>query len=213
VRDPTQPDQIIIVGAGGFGREVRDLATDAGLNVRGFLDDAPREVPPLHVPVLGTPAWDGEPDVPHVIAVGAPAAKAQLSRTVEGSGRTPAQPLVHPTVQIGRDVSIGDGAIVTAGCILTTNITIGRHVILNLGCTVGHDALIGDYVSAMPGVHISGNVSLGSGVFLGTNSAILEGVTVGDGATVGAGAVVTADVPPDTTVVGVPARPLARRAP
>lgn len=121
--------------------------------------------------------------------------------------------LVHPNADVGSDsrygdqaVRIGDGAIITAGNIVTVNIKIGKHVHLNLDCTVGHDAVIDDYVTISPGVHISGNVHICTGAFVGTGASIIEGVTIGEGVVVGAAACVVRNVPPYTMVVGIPAR-------
>lgn len=83
---------------------------------------------------------------------------------------------------------------------------IGKHVLINLTCTIGHDVQMGDYCSVMPGVNISGNVTLEEGVYIGTGAKILNNVTIGARTIVGAGAVVTKSLPPDCTAVGVPAR-------
>ena len=202
--------RLILVGAGGFGREVRDLASDCDRRVIGFLDDDPA---PAFSELIAEPIVDVEgasfpKDVPFVVAVGNPATRRSLVERVLSLGHEVAAPLIHPSVMLGSHVAIGIGSMITAGTIITTNVRIGDHVIINLGCTVGHDATLGDLVALMPGVHVSGAVELGEGVFVGTNAVILEGVTVGEGATVGAGAVVTRDVSAGATVVGVPARPL-----
>ncbi len=94
---------------------------------------------------------------------------------------------------------------------MTTNIRMGRHVLLNLNCTVGHDTVLGDYVTVSPGVNISGRVRLDDGVDCGTGASILPGVAVGHDTRIGAGSVVTKDWPPELTLVGVPARPMAPR--
>ncbi len=99
-----------------------------------------------------------------------------------------------------------EGCILTAGARVTTNITLGRHTQLHVNCTIGHDSVLDDFVSVYPGATVSGNVHLAEGVTIGTGANVLPGVTVGAGAFVGAGAVVTADVEPGVTVVGVPAR-------
>ena len=207
--DPTNR-RIVIVGAGGFGREVRDLVGQLsdGSVLAGFIDDADTFPVPLGAAHLGGIETDAVRDAGFVIAVGATKPKRAIAARLGRAGRVPASPIVHPMAVIGTGNDIGRGSVITAGCVLTTNIRVGEHVILNLGTTVGHDAVIGDFVSAMPGVHISGNVTLGAGVFIGTNAAVLEGVVVGEDATIGAGSLVNKDVAPGTTVVGVPARPL-----
>ena len=103
-------------------------------------------------------------------------------------------------------VRLGRGNVVTAGCVFTVDIEVGDFNLFNWTVTVGHDARIGTACVINPGAHVSGFVSIGDRVLVGTGASILEGRTVGGDARVGAGAVVTHDVPPGVTVVGVPAR-------
>ena len=89
--------------------------------------------------------------------------------------------------------------------IATTDIEIGAHVAINLDCTIGHDTVNGDYVTASPGYHISGCVTIGRNAFLGTGASILEHLSVGAHAVIGAGAVVTRDIVDHALAVGMPA--------
>lgn len=118
--------------------------------------------------------------------------------------------LIHPTAIVGNSkyISIGEGSIITAGCIVTVNVEMGKHVILNLCCTVGHDTVIRDYCSFMPGVNISGEVNIGECVYVGTGAKIINQVHVGQNTIIGAGAVVSKSLPADCTAVGVPAKPI-----
>ena len=86
-------------------------------------------------------------------------------------------------------LEIGSGSIIAPGCTLTTNIVIGRHVHINIGCTVSHDARIDDFATLSPGAHISGHVHIGSDVFIGTGACIING-SEGAPLIIGAGAVV-----------------------
>jgi sugar O-acyltransferase (sialic acid O-acetyltransferase NeuD family) len=115
--------------------------------------------------------------------------------------------LIHPSVLLGDEErnNIGDGSIICAGVILTTNITFGSFVIINLSCTIGHDVKIGSYSSIMPQCSLSGFIELGELVYIGAGGRILPGLKIGTGATVGAGAVVTKNVLEEKTVMGVPA--------
>lgn len=201
----------LIVGAGCFGRELREhLALHANIELVGFLDDRPPDSsgPALIAPYLGSVASPEHLDVPCIVGVGYPSPKRAVLAALREEGRPLAGPLVHPRAELGRDVELADGVIVAAGVVATTSIRLARCVSLHPGALLGHDVTCGQYVSVMPGAAVSGNVTLEEGVLVGTNAAILEGVTVGAWATIGAGAVVTKDVAPGSTVIGVPARPL-----
>jgi acetyltransferase-like isoleucine patch superfamily enzyme len=116
---------------------------------------------------------------------------------------------------MSRFVEVGRGSVITVGNILNVNVRLGQHVHVNLDCTIGHDAVLEDYATLAPGVHVSGWVFIKEGAYIGTGAVIINGtedkpLEIGAYAVVGAGAVVTKDVPPGVTVVGVPAKPLSK---
>ncbi len=214
--------QLVIVGAGGFGREVLDVveamnAAGAEIEFAGYVDDVGTSVPLLErrgAPYLGTVERlvDGstvDAGAGFVIGIGAGDVRRRLAGILTGAGRRPLV-LIHPMATVGGDCRIGEGCILTAGVRVTTNITLGRHTQLHVNSTIGHDSVLDDFVSVYPGATVSGNVHLGDGVTIGTGANVLPGLTVGAGAFVGAGAVVTSDVAPGTTVAGVPARQVNR---
>lgn len=195
-----------IVGAGGHGREAHAVALQAArwTSVSLFDDGAgdPERLGRLGLTIAGNVARSLEADE-LVIAIGDPSTRRSID---ERLGDHRGAVLVDPSARIGADVELGAGAMVYPQSTITTNVRIGRHSHVNCGCVVSHDVRIGDHVSLSPGVLLNGAVTIGDGAFLGTGAIVLPGVRVGQGAVVGAGAVVTEDVPPDTTVVGVPAR-------
>lgn len=198
---------LVIVGAGGHGREVLDVAEACGEAFAGFVDDGQPDLEPLRrrgATLLGGLDVLAGHDGPVVLGVGDGGVRGRLARALAVRW---ARPLVHPAATLGRDVEVADGTVVAAGARLTTHIVVGAHGYVGPNATIGHDAVLGDFVTVLPGATVSGDVRLGHGVTVGTGANLRQGVVVGEHAVVGAGAVVVADVPSGVTVVGVPARP------
>jgi sugar O-acyltransferase (sialic acid O-acetyltransferase NeuD family) len=206
---------VVILGAGGFAREtywvfLEDNAEKKKWNVIGFVDDNPK----LHgtelcdIPVLGGFDWleqNAGNRFQVICGVGNPRLRKAIAARAAALGFDFCT-VVHPDVRMSRWVELGAGTIVTAGSILTTQIKIGPHTIVNLDSTIGHDTIVGAYCNINPGCHISGCVKFGDGVDFGTGAVIVHGKSVGDWSVIGAGAVVADDIPSHVTAVGVPCR-------
>ncbi len=210
--------QLVIVGAGGFGREVLDWARQSeafGRDwiVKGFLDDNPRALDAHRtgVPLLGDVAGHvPAPDEVFVCAMGRIGAKRRCVEAIRARGGAFTR-VIHRTVVVGGAVALGTGVILCPGSIVTANAHVGDFVTINLQSTVAHDAVVGDWCQLHCHVDITGGVVLGEGVLVGSHASVLPGVQVGAGATIGAGAIVMRDVPAGATVYGPPARVLGAK--
>lgn len=215
--------QIAIYGAGGFAREVAWLVESCNeavvhYKIVCFIDDDETHHGLVlnDVPVMSLAETVAcFPSVRVVSGVGSPQIREKVMAKTAEAGLTFGT-IIHPRVEQSRWIKIGEGTVICAGNILTTNITLGHHVQINLGCTIGHDVVMGDHTTLAPGVHVSGWVHFGQRVYVGTGAVILQGthdapLIIGDDAVIGAGAVVTKSVLPGVTVVGVPAKPLQKR--
>jgi len=209
---------LIVVGAGGFGRETLDVIeaiarVGAGpqYNVLGVVDDRPSDVNLNRLAArgyrwLGTvaEALAGTPGY-YAIAIGTPSVRSRVADQFDANGWQAAS-LIHPAAVVGSVASIGDGCIICGGVQLSTNTSLGRFVHLNPNATIGHDSRLADFVSVNPGAIISGEVTIASGVLVGAGAVVLQGLSVAKDTTIGASACVTRDVPEAVVVVGVPGR-------
>ena len=212
-------EEIVVIGAGGFGRETLDVieaineANGTGRwHVVGVVDDSPAPVNLERLRArayeyLGSVARNLETREPatYAIGIGSSSARARMVADLDGSGWSAAT-LVHPSASVGSAAVIEAGVVVCGGVQVSTNVRLGRHVHLNPGSIIGHDSQLGDFVSVNPGAIISGEVTVGSGVLIGAGAVVLQGIAIGSGATVGASACVTRTVMPESVVKGVPAR-------
>ena len=207
---------LIIIGASGFGREVAWLVerinkVNPTWNLMGFIDDAPEMQGELvnGYAVLGTTEDVSKFDAHYVCAIGsAKTRELIINRIAETKKDIQFATLIDPSVEMSELIKVGEGTIICAHCILTVNIEIGKHVIINLDCTVGHDAILHDFVTLYPSVNVSGITNIGHCSELGTGVQIIQGKMVGNYSIVGAGAVIIKDIPDKCTAVGSPAKPI-----
>jgi sugar O-acyltransferase (sialic acid O-acetyltransferase NeuD family) len=204
--------RLLILGAGGHGRAVADLAGECGWIVVGFTD---RSGTVGHSDVLGRDAdalsllRAGRIDAA-IVGVGntSLARRAELFQFLKASGIA-VPSLTHPRAVISRSCRIGEGSVVFPGSVLGASVEIGDNAVIYSGAVAEHGCRIADHAYLSPGVILSGKVTVETGAFLGSGAVVVPGVTVGKGAIVSAGAVVLKDVPAGETVMGVPARPKA----
>lgn len=200
--------ELLIVGSGGFAREVIWLAQECGRQIKGILCD--QQV--VGTEIMGVPVVGGQNDGPKfagcelVVGIGSPAVRKKVVDNLTQNGAVQFATLIHPDVKMSSSVTVGAGTVICAGCILTVDIEVGSHCILNLNSTVGHDCVIGDFVTVAPIVAISGNVTIGNGTEVGTGASIRQGITLGESAMLGMGGVLTKDLPARSIFAGNPAK-------
>lgn len=205
---------IALFGAGGHARETLLLLRQCGVplsRIAGFFVD------PQY---CSDELMDGLPMLPMssfdylrqqaIIAVGNSLARRDIAGRLPVGTHFPS--VAHPSAVMADDQILQPGTVVHAGSILTSNVTLGQHVMLNRSTNVGHDSVLGAFVTTAPGAIISGNCSIGEASYLGAMSCIREKQRIGAEATIGMGAIVVSDVPDRATYVGNPARPLQRRS-
>jgi acetyltransferase EpsM len=197
---------VLIIGCGGHGRVVADIARAAGEPAAGFLDDAPG-AGALGLRVLGPVKPGIEAHLKthrFVVAIGDGPTRRALAEQILGLAGELVT-LVHPRATIAADVEIGVGTVVMAGAIINTGARIGRFAVVNTGAIVDHDNVVEDNVHISPGCSLGGGVICRRDSFIGTGASLIPKIEVGVGAQVAAGATVIRRVAPHTLVAGCPA--------
>lgn len=211
---------IYIVGAGGFGREVQWLIeriserTDRW-KIKGYIDDNSTGIVNDY-PVVDTVdgfvhAHESAGErVAVALAIGNSKVRRKVVEKMSGCEYFEFPNLIDPSVLMSERVALGVGNIICAGNILTVNIQCGNFNIINLDCTIGHDVFMENFVTLYPGVNVSGAVKIGECTEIGTGAHIIQGLSIGQESIVGAGSVVIRDIPACVTAVGNPAHVIKR---
>jgi sugar O-acyltransferase (sialic acid O-acetyltransferase NeuD family) len=211
------PPQIILWGGTGQAKIARPIIEHYGSKVVAVFDDTPTLQPPfpdvpLYVGWLGFQEWyKGYPrrceDVGFCITIGNPHGRVRIRfhERLIAEGLQPVT-VAHPSAQIASNASIGEGCQLMAGAIINPEARLGRQCIINTKASVDHECVLDDGVEVAPGATLCGIAYLETNVWICAGATVLPRIKIGADAIVGAGAVVTHDIPPRVTVVGVPAR-------
>ena len=198
--------KIAIIGNGGLSRELQAYFSEFDLDYSIYVsDEYYHDSDKNNLFKLST--LDTEENAV-IIAISDPIAKENIVESLPDD--TEYISFIHPDSVVYSDV--GAGTIVGPKAVITTDITIGKHCLINCSVTIGHDTILGDYCTVNPGAAISGNCTLGNNVFVGSNVSIREKINIVGNTTIGMGAVVVHDITvPHGTYVGVPAIKLEER--
>ena len=196
--------KVVIIGAGGHGRVVADIAKACGDTVIGFLDDS--NTANNKVNIIGTSAdavnyCDGETEL--FVAIGNCKVREKIMNSLSGAKWYTA---IHPSAVISPSAVIGEGTCVMPNAVVNNGAVVGKGVIINTCASVDHDDIIGDYVHIACGARLAGTVTVGNCTWIGIGSTISNNVSVCSNLMIGAGAVVVKDITEEGTYVGVPAK-------
>ena len=196
--------KLIVIGAGGHGKVIADIALKNGYTQIAFVDD--RAIGDcIGFPVVGTSADieklnDGNTEF--VIGIGNNSVRKKLAEQYDVNWAT----LVHPSAQIAINVSIGKGTVVMAGAVINVCTTVGEHCIVNTCAVVEHDNVIDDFVHISPNAALGGTVHIGELTHIGIGATVKNNIDICGDSVVGAGAVVVKNINVSGTYIGVPAR-------
>ncbi len=201
-------NRLVIIGAGGHGKVIADIAVKCGYQQIAFVDDQATGQC-VGFPIIGTAEAltalnDGKTDF--VIAIGDNRIRKRLAQRYKLNYAT----LIHPSAQIGLDVSIEEGSVVMAGAVINPGARIGKHCILNTCCVVEHDNRIEDFVHISPNAALGGTVAVGDSTHIGIGVTVKNNVKICANCLIGAGAVVIRDIAEPATYIGSPAKILRK---
>lgn len=192
--------RLIIIGAGGHGKVIADIAIRNGYTNIVFLDDDESLHECAGFPIIGKISLAKQFSDDKVVAIG----KADIREKIQNTLETVT--LIHPNATISRRVKIGKGSVIMAGAVINSDTRIGKGCIVNTGASIDHDCDIGDYTHISVGVHIAGTCRIGDKSFVGAGATIINNIDVCNNCTIGAGALVIKNIEESGTYIGVPAK-------
>ncbi len=199
--------ELVIIGAGGHGRVIADIAQKSGVyKTISFLDDGDAKET-MGLPIIGQSSdvekYANTADI--FVAIGNNAVRGEfIERLLAMNANVPT--LIHPSAIIGACVEIGVGTAIMAGAVINPCSKLGKGVILNTCSSIDHDCAIGDYVHIAVGAHLAGAVSIGKKTWVGAGATVSNNVDICSNCMIGAGAVVIKDITESGTYIGVPAK-------
>ena len=204
---------VVIIGAGGFGREVLETINQLkDFNFIGFLDDNKKKGSKCNgYPVLGKIDWLLKRDrylspLGVVISIADPYKRQEIVSKLKTINNLWFPTIVHPSVSIPKSTTIEDGVIIQNNCFISCNVSINEFTHVNCFSIIGHDCIIGKYCTLSPSTKIMGNVAIGDRVFFGVNASTSQGIKIGDDSVIGGASFVLENIPKQSCYYGSPAK-------
>jgi sugar O-acyltransferase (sialic acid O-acetyltransferase NeuD family) len=212
---PVKKNGILIFGASGHAKVVMDIAEKSGYLVQALFDDNVA----LHGRnVYGYEVAGGKEVLVEygsllkkyriVVAIGNNPIRVEVAEWIIAQGGSLSEALIHPSAQLARGASVGDGSVVMAGAVINSDSRTGRNAIINTGALIDHDCIIDDAVHVAPGATLCGGVEVGNNSLIGAGAVVHPNLHIGKNVTIGAGSTVLGNIGDGMTVVGSPAKPI-----
>jgi len=206
---------LIIIGAGGYGREMYGAALGAlghgtEFDVRGYLDGRADALAGSvgYPPVLGAPeTYEPQADDVFITALGNIDSRRRCASLIGAHGGRFIS-IVHRSAFLGPNVTVGEGSFIAPNVVLTADVRVGCHVAVFHNTSIGHDSVLDDFTHVYAQCSIGGSVRIEEGASVYPGSVVVPRRTIGANAVVGAGSTVILNVKPGVTVIGVPAKPI-----
>lgn len=203
--------ELLIVGAGGFGREVLGYIEDDNplFRVKGFLDSRSDALSatPRDVPIVGDPlTYVPQPNEVFMAALGDPVQRLDYTASLRDIHRADFATVVHPRANVSRHAALHRGSIIGPGVGISVDVRIGEFTCIQEYTVIGHDAQIGEWCQINSHCTIAGGARIGNFVTIHPNCVVTSRAVIGEGVTVAPGSVVIGKIPPGITVLGNPAR-------
>jgi len=201
--------RISIIGSGGFACEVLSILESTNYECLGFIDSN-KNLTNLPLPIIG---HEDEMNLliekynfsNCIIAIGNPIVRKKVSNKIQEYSLK--YPVISDLSAVSKSNDIKSGTIIYPNVVIMNNCKIGKFTLINSGVTLGHDVTVGDFCNINPGANLAGKIKVGNGSFIGIGASIKENINIGKNVVIGAGSVVIEDVPDNTIVYGVPAKP------
>ena len=197
--------RIVIIGAGGHGKVVADLAKLSGYEDIIFLDDNLSQKRCGQYFVQGDSGDINKYSCDFIVAVGNSEVRKRKINELDKNNKNIVS-LIHPRAVVAESVTIGRGSVVMAGAVINADASIGEGCIINTCASVDHDCKVGNYVHISVGAHVSGTVTINENTWIGAGATVINNLDITANCIVGAGALVVKDIVDSGVYVGVPVK-------